>query len=59
MPERILLLALVVTPVVIFRQVREMSTADASHVTSPFQEPMILVGVVAMLAWWFGGAVWG
>ncbi len=57
-PERILLLALVVTPVVIFRQVREMSIKDAKHVTSPFQEPMILVGVVAMLAWWFGGAIW-
>ncbi|MBK9232764.1 MAG: hypothetical protein IPO15_18480 [Anaerolineae bacterium] len=45
-------------PFVLIRQLRQSdSRRFQGDTTGPFQEPALIIGVVTLLAWWFGGMV--
>ncbi len=57
-PVRVMAVAFVLAPFVLVRQLRQSGLRKFNgDVTGPFQEPAVIIGVVTMLAWWFGGMV--
>lgn len=57
-PVRVMAVAFVLVPFVLVRQLRQSGLRKFNgDVTGPFQEPAVIIGVVTMLAWWFGGMV--
>lgn len=57
-PVRVMAVAFVLAPFVLLRQLRQSGLRKFNgDVTGPFQEPAVIIGVVTMLAWWFGGMV--
>lgn len=57
-PVRVMVVAFVLAPFVLIRQLRQSdSRRFQGDTTGPFQEPALIIGVVTLLAWWFGGMV--
>jgi len=55
-PLRVVAVAFVLAPFVLIRQLRQSDMSSFSgDVTGPFREPAVIIGVVTVLAWWFGG----